>query len=117
MFMVYSLMFLSGSIATVTIILIYKKIKQYYKEIRYRRRLIMEAEEDGWIKLGKEFPDWGSSNEMDNWVQKTKLAMEVAEWLDENTNGKFHCRYATDQNRYIKFDQPEDAMAFKLRWI
>ena len=114
---IYIFIFLFGVVATVAIIFIDKKIREYYMHKRHRRHTAMEAEEDGWIKLGKEFPEWGSGSEMNDWVRETELAMEFAEWLNENTNEKFKCRYTSGQNRYIKFERPEDAMAFKLRWI
>lgn len=43
--------------------------------------------------------------------------LERAKWIDENIGGDVDIRIVANLNNVFVFDNIEDSMAFKLRWI
>lgn len=92
----------------------YTKWKQDRDELK---RNIIKAEKDGWIKTKSisDEPQWKNKTNLKKWRKRITADIEIQEWIEENIKGGFTSTYVYG-NRYIKFDNDEDGVAFKLRW-
>ncbi len=93
----------------------YIKWKKKQEELKEKK---IRAEKDGWIKAtvisGEHY--WDNNASLRSWRKKIATDLEVEEWIRENIKGGFHTSYIFG-NKYIKFDNDEDGVAFKLRWL
>ena len=92
----------------------YTTWKQKRAELKTK---IINAEKDGWIKTTSISNEshWSNKNSLKKWKKRITTDIEIQEWIEENIKGGFISTYVYG-NRYIKFDDDEDGVAFKLRW-
>lgn len=113
--LVYIGIFLSGMISVGFAIWahrVYIERRDKRQEIKKRQ---VKAGEDGWIKT-KGLTRWDNKKEMNLWCRNIKDDLEMSIWMKENIKGYFKLEYIYG-DRYIKFAEDEDGMAFKLRWL
>jgi len=112
--LLYISIFLSGMMTVGFAIWAYRvyiEKRDHRQEVKKRRAA---AEENGWIKT-KGLTHWSNRNKMEQWRKEIKDDLEISIWMEENIKGYFKVEYIYG-DRYIKFTEDEDGVAFKLRW-
>lgn len=115
MIVVYISIFLSGMTSVGLAIWAHKVYIERRDQRRETKRRQAQDEKNGWIKT-KGLTHFGNRNKMEQWRKEIKDDLEMSIWMEENIKGYFKIEYIYG-DRYIKFAEDEDGMAFKLRWI
>ncbi len=113
-FIPYIGMFLWGVMATGLAIWGRKIYVERKKRRQEQERYRASAEKDGWMKT-KGYSRWSDRTKMEKWCDDMRDDLEMSTWLKENTKSYFKLEWING-SRYIKFDNDEDALAFKLMW-
>jgi len=96
-------------------------LRKWYKQWRAKRKeelfTIIGAEKNGWMRAKSisNHEYWRDKSHLIKWRKEISKDLDIEEWIKENIKGSFRTTYISGY-KYIRFDNEEDGVAFKLRW-